>query len=267
MTCAELREVAAAYALGALEPGERSEVERHLAAAGPHDGCHEAVVRARATAAELARALPEVTPDPAVWRAIEVRAGRARRRFSTPVGPVGWAAVAAAALALVFLQLERLELRRQREEVRAAQASSRAADEERDRVRQALQALEGAASLERDALALLDRPGTRLVPLAPQAGHDIRATAILNLAEGRAFVVSATLSPQPGKSYQLWVLRGTAPPRPAGFLRSAPAGASAGEVDRTLLSGGAPDALAVSLEPEGGSPAPTQVLMIGKVSG
>ncbi len=36
MNCAEVRELAAAWALGALEREERAELERHLAETGPH---------------------------------------------------------------------------------------------------------------------------------------------------------------------------------------------------------------------------------------
>ena len=180
---------------------------------------------------------------------------------------MGWAAVAAAVLAVALLQMERVRLREERGEAARAQAAAQALASERDRLRAEVQALAGGSTLTRDALALLDRPGSRLVALVAQPGQDFRATAILNLAQRRGYVVSAQLAPQPGKTYQLWIIRGTAPPRPAGFLQPAPAGASAGELDPVLLAAGAPDAVAVSLEPEGGSSAPTQVLMVGKVTG
>jgi len=219
-----------------------------------------------ATAAELARALRPLAPDPGVWQAVEARTGLLRPRFSARVGPVGWAALAtAAALALVSLQVERVETRRQREAAGRAAEVARAAEAERDRLRAALLAAEGEAALRGAALALLERPDSRLVRLAPQPGQAAGATAIVNLAAARAVVVSA-LPPRPGHSYQLWVIRGAAPPRPAGFLKVG-AGGAVGEIDPALLSGGAPDALAVSLEPEGGSPSPTQVLAVGKLAG
>jgi anti-sigma-K factor RskA len=79
--------------------------------------------------------------------------------------------------------------------------------------------------------------------------------------------MSSSLPPQAGRTYQLWVIRGAAPPRPAGFLQPAGGGAAAGEVDPSLLEGAPPEALAISLEPAGGSPSPTQVLMVGRVAG
>jgi anti-sigma-K factor RskA len=262
VTCAEAIELAAADALGALEPEERAALEAHLAGPGPHQGCPEAVDRARATAAELARALPEVKPDPGVWRAIEARTGSARRR-AVWFGPAGWAAAAAAAIALAVLQVDRQAARREREEASRALAQ---AEVDRDQLRTQLQAFADAAALQQEALALLDRAGTRLVPLAPQPGQTARGVAIVNAGEGRAIIASSTLPPQPGKTYQLWVIRGSAPPVPAGFLQATARGA-AGEVDPALLRGAPPDALAVSLEPIGGSPSPTQVLLVGRVAG
>jgi anti-sigma-K factor RskA len=252
VTCAEAAALAGAHALGALEPDERAALEAHLAGPGPHDGCREAVDRARATAAELASALPEVKPDPAVWVAIAARTGAAPAR-RVRVGPLGWAAVAAAAAALVLLQLDRRELGRERAEV--------------ERVRTELRAVAAGAELQREALALLDRPGARVVPLEPQPGQAGRAVAVVNAAEGRAFVISSSLPPQPGKTYQLWVIRGAEAPRPAGFLTQGAGLEAAGEVERSLLVGTPPDAIAVSLEPAGGSPSPTQVVLVGRVAG
>jgi anti-sigma-K factor RskA len=269
VTCVEALELAAADALGALEPEERAALEAHLAGPGPHEGCPEAVDRARFTAAELARALPEVKPDPGVWRAIEARTGSARRRAPW-LGPAGWAAAAAAAVALVVLQVDRQTARRDRELAsREREVAGRAlaqAEAERDQLRGQLQVVAGTAALQQQALALLDRPGTRLVPLAPQEGQTARGVAIVNVREGSAVIASSALPPQPGKTYQLWVIRGTAPPAPAGFLRATERGA-AGEVNPALLRGAPPDALAVSLEPAGGSLSPTQVLMVGRVAG
>ncbi|HYS81664.1 MAG TPA: anti-sigma factor [Anaeromyxobacteraceae bacterium] len=266
MTCAEVVELAGAFALGALEREERAAVEEHLAGPGPHQGCLDAVDRARATAAELSRVLPESRPDPGIWRAIEARTGATSRPQRARIGPWGWAAAAAAVAALAFLQLERLESRRQRAESRQARAELQALAGERDRLRAEVGALAAAGALQGDALALLDRPGTRLVSLEPQPGQRGRGVAIVNVAEGRAVVASSSLAPPPGKTFQLWVIRGAAPPRPAGFLQQTPGGA-AGEVDPGLLRGPPPDALAVSLEPAGGSPSPTQVVLVGKVAG
>jgi anti-sigma-K factor RskA len=64
-------------------------------------------------------------------------------------------------------------------------------------------------------------------------------------------------------------VRGKDPPKAAGFLRQNEGGMLMGEIDPAALAPGPPDAFAVSLEPEGGSPSPTaeQILVLGKIKG
>jgi anti-sigma-K factor RskA len=103
------------------------------------------------------------------------------------------------------------------------------------------------------------------VALGAVAGRSGSAAAVVDLAGRRALVVSTTLRAEPGRTWQLWVLRGPVP-RPAGFLRAVEGGLFVGAIEPALLAT-APDALAVSLEPEGGSGAPTDVRLVGKLGG
>lgn len=73
MDCRSFKELVPAFALDALDEGERAACAEHLAGRGPHDGCRQAESDARALAARLAHALPETPVDPRVWRAIEDR--------------------------------------------------------------------------------------------------------------------------------------------------------------------------------------------------
>ena len=57
MTCDEFKELAAAYALVALDEQERSACEHHLAMRAAHQGCREAVAAAELVAARLGAAL------------------------------------------------------------------------------------------------------------------------------------------------------------------------------------------------------------------
>ncbi len=239
MTCEEFQELAGAYALGALDPDEREACEAHLAER-THRGCEVALGRALATVGALGTALPPVLPSEGLWRAIEARLGAAgppaeerpspRRR----VAWVGWASAAAAALFLVLWLGERREAQRGRE-------------------------------AQQEVAALLDLPGSRVITLEPVPGRAGRAAAVVNLAARRAVIVSTSLPPAAGKTYQLWVIRGTGAPSPAGFLHPA-GGLLLGQIDPALLAA-PPDALAVSLEPPGGSPAPTDVQLVGKLAG
>jgi anti-sigma-K factor RskA len=245
VTCQEFQEAVGAFALGALEPAEAAACERHLEEVTAHEGCPEALRRMRTTVATLADALPPVRPGRGVWSAIEARLGigpsPARRAL-----PLALAAGVAAA-AVAAWQVDRAAQRRDRE------ALSRQVTE-----------LAGAAAAGQEVTALLAQAGTRVVELAPVPGAAGRAAAVVNLAGRRGVILTSALAPQAGKDYQLWVIRGTAPPSPAGFLRFR-GGVASGDVDPALLAGAPPDALAVSLEPAGGSRAPTQVLLLGKV--
>ena len=89
--------------------------------------------------------------------------------------------------------------------------------------------------------------------LAPQPGKPAYAVrAIVDLPRKKGMIVSSTLSPQAGKDYQLWVIRGKEPPAPAGLLRAGSSGTVLASIDQRLLAV-PPDALAVSVEAQGGS--------------
>ena len=104
MTCAEFQELAAAYALSALEPEELRAAEEHLAQA-QHTGCIEAVRRASGATELLARSLVPQRPDERVWRAIEASLdlGRPAARGASGREWLGWAVAAAALIGLLLL--------------------------------------------------------------------------------------------------------------------------------------------------------------------
>jgi hypothetical protein len=262
MTCAEFKEQAAALALGVLDGNERAACERHLGEAIAHDGCAATLAQAEETAALLALALPPLAPPASLWTAIEQRTravlplGRRRSWLPATLGVLA----AAAVLALIWSWRERDSLQSE-----LAAATARVHDEAGARARCVadLQAAQKDAALRREALALLERPGTRLVGLAAQGGE--AATANVILGGERAFVVGRGLAAPAGKDYELWVIRGTRK-IPAGLLRGGSDGALVSVIDPTLLAGGAPDAIAVTLETAGGKPQPEgPIVMVGKI--
>ncbi len=287
MTCAEYIELAGAHALHALEPEERRLAEEHLRESH-HEGCPEALARALATVVSLAAAHPSVAPSEGVWRSIAIRAGieggavpesaepasvataartaRPRRvfapwqRYAVPL------AAAAALLAAGLWARERSARGRAESELASAQASARSEGAARAALLAEVRALRVDGARQRDLAALLELPGSRVVALAPVPGRTARASAVVNVAQRRAVVLSSALQPQPAKDYQLWVIRGKDAPRPAGFLRFEGAALAVGDVDPELLAV-APDALAISLEPAGGRPSPTEVVALGKLGG
>lgn len=277
MTCAEFKELAGALALGALEPAEEAACADHLDTAPVHQGCHEAYARARVTAGRLATSLTPVRPGAHVWKGIEAalegesRSARPRRWTAM----AGWAVAAAAAIAVVFLWLDRDRSVRLLIDQKAdainlasvAQQQQRKCEEELNAVREQLDVAKDGDQLARDAVALADRPGTRLIPMEGKGYH---ATIVYNPAARRAYVVAATLEPLSGQDFELWVIRDAkTPPISAGLMQTRQGQVAIGEVRPDVLSGGGVGAFAMSLEPKGGSPTgkPTTVLMAGPVKG
>ncbi len=269
MNCSEFKEQVGAYAVGALSTEETAAMDAHLAQTIAHEGCQEALLRAQRAAGALSLALPPVHPGEHVWPAIESRVGKpdspARRTPFPRREILAWCLAAAAAAFAVRAFREREELV---ERVKRTDQHLTDLIGERARCLNALETMKAGYALKHDALALLDKPSTRVVPLAPVAGKPFRASAIVNLAERRAIVVSSSMPRQAGKDFELWVIRGkNHPPDPAGFLRTAEGGVEIGEIDPRLLGGPEPHTFAVSIEPLGGRPTPTEVLVAGALHG
>lgn len=114
------------------------------------------------------------------------------------------------------------------------------------------------------ALRLMGAPKTLLIQLAAQGDVPYRASALLNGDAGEAMLVSSELAPQEGKDYQLWLIRGDQ--KISAGLLDAEVGATLAQIDPALLREGAPDAIAVTIEPTGGMPQPTgPIVLLGKV--
>jgi hypothetical protein len=265
MTCGDFKEQVAAFALGILDGDERMACERHLATVEAHDGCLEALQQASEAVALMALSLPPVAPSPSLWPAIEARTravaplGQRRRRWAAAAP---WLLAAAALVALAWSLRERLWLRT---ELRVTAA--RAGDEASARAQcvAELDAFRRDAGLRRDALALLQRPGTRLVTLAQQGGASASVHVILHPVDAKAFVLGRGLAAPSGKDYELWMIRGDRK-IPAGLLRGDASGALITAIDPTLLREGAPDAIAVTLEAAGGKPQPEgPIVLVGKI--
>jgi anti-sigma-K factor RskA len=229
----------------------------------PHEGCAAALHKAQETAALLALSLPPVSPPAQLWSAIEARtqlAGGAVRRRRTWV-PGALAVLAAAAIVLLGWSLrERAALRGQLDTIAA-----RSGDEARAfaRCRADLAAAQADAELRREALALLEKPGTRLVGLAAQGSAVASANVILG--KSTAYLLGRGLTAPAGKDYQLWMIKG-AQKIPAGLLRGGHDGAVVSAIDPALMRDGAPDAIAVTLEAAGGRPQPEgPIVLVGKI--
>ncbi|HYP54477.1 MAG TPA: anti-sigma factor, partial [Pyrinomonadaceae bacterium] len=84
---------------------------------------------------------------------------------------------------------------------------------------------------------------------------------------GRALLVASDLPPAPaGKAYQLWFIKGAAPPVPGRVFQTDASGRGSLR-DQAPPRGLDADTFAVTLEPEQGVTAPTgQIYLVGKIS-
>jgi len=244
---------AAAYVLGSLDLDERQAFEAHLA------GCAECAAEVRSlhvVTTALASSVPQRTPPP------ELRE-RVLRSLSRPAGdaPVvafprrlsSWLPVAASLLltALVGLYAMRLQSRISDLERRLEQAVLQAATADR------VMADARRASLEaQSAMAVLAAPDVARIDLTGQpVARGARARALWSRNSGMVFTVANLPPPPAGRVYQVWVVTADSPIS-AGLLT--PDANGGGSVYfSTPADIPPPVALAVTLEPAGGVPAPT----------
>ena len=242
----QLGDQAAAYVLGALTPAERQAFEAHLAGCGP---CAAEVRSLIQVAAALAHLAPMEAPAPPV-RA-RLLASLAPRSSSSSMS---WLAAAASVALAVALGGYAAQLRGRVTglESRLRDAAGRADASERqmaDARRTAVEAQAVVAVLAASDLARIDLAGQ---PPAATA----TARAFWSRSRGLVFTALKLPAPPPGRAYQLWVLTAQPAPISAGMLMVDADGRVNARFD-TPQDLPPPVAMAVTLEPEGGVPAPT----------
>jgi anti-sigma-K factor RskA len=211
MTQPELHDLAAAYALDALDPEDRWTYERHL---DECERCRDEVAKLRETATELAYVTEGPAPSPELRDRIlqEARAGAPaevvplRRRWLFPATAAAAVAAAAAAVALGLW----------------------------------------ANSLRGDSAPVEQR-------VVPVQSEQAAGNLIVAGDEG-TLVVCLDEAPS-GKTYEAWVIEGQTP-RPAGLFAG---GCQSIPLEEPVASG---DTVAVTLEDEGGAPAPTSDVLL-----
>jgi anti-sigma-K factor RskA len=274
MTCAELRELAPLYGLGALSPAERRAVEQHLAERIAHEGCEDAVRQAVEAAALLGQALPPLAPPEHVWAAIaqgvDAEPQSSRRTQAGPRwdfaglvrGRGAFLGVALVLLVAVGLKILQEISDRHRNALMSVHLTQ--TDEALRGCLGELLAAKHQMQAQQLAIDLLERPATEVVSLAVQGGEAYRANVILNQPEKKAVVVAGALKEQKDHDYELWIIRGQEKIA-AGLLHGDENGRAIAEVDSTLLTSGV-DAFAVTLEPSGGGSTPRgPIVLVGKV--
>jgi anti-sigma-K factor RskA len=217
----------------------------------------------------LAQAVPQVDP-PAELRArvlASIGGDRTRRdsadKRATTFGFAGWLATAAALALVVGLGVYTVELRGR---IATLESDLREANVRADASQRQVADAQRAASSAQASVAVLTAPDVARVDLA---GQPVAPTASARAfwSRSRGMVFTGTNLPQlpPGRTYQLWVVTAQAPIS-AGLLKPNAQGGVSGTF-ATPADIPTPVALAVTIEPEGGVPAPTgEKFLVGMVA-
>ena len=260
----QIDELLPLYALGALSAEERAQVEAYVATHA----------EARAQLEELTRiaaALPflsaPIEPSARVKEQIMARVNADRLTHAAPSSPPASSRLARLRAALfqgralpVVAGLSALV-------AIAALIWALALNAEVTRLRTETAALQRQLAAQGQVLAQILLPNVKVTTIAGTAQQPAaHGQLIANPRDNSAVLVVADLAQlQPGKVYQLWLIRGQSPISAGVF--------SVDEQGRAVLpvtsTGpvGSYDAVGVSIEPEGGSPQPTgDIVMLSKLS-
>lgn len=247
MTCEELREMYELYALGALEGEELAELDAHLERGC--EACRRGIKRALATNAMIASFAPPVEPPARLRRKVLASLGMEKPGW---IWTGAWAAVTAGLLIAVLWFGG--EARRHQSALADARRELQRTSEDLARVQQALQ--------------FLDQPDTKQVGFGKGQPAPPRGNVFVN-QNGVLLIASNLPQVQAGKKFEMWIIpkaKGSAPV-PAGMFQADARGLAlhllAGQIDVATLG-----AVAVTIEPEAGSAAPTSTpIIVAPVAG
>ncbi len=226
MTHSEMEDLYELYLLGALEYEQASEIAEHV-----NRQCDHCVAQLKEASRLIAGlpALAEISQPPADLRArvlaIAAPPAPARQR---PQWPAAFALACAASVALAFWglgQQNRLEeLNRQRNELRSA-------------------------------LAILSEADTKTVSFG-QAQNDPQGRVFISKNGGVVFLGNRLPQLASGKTFEFWLVPAKGNPQAAGLFTTNAQGISVNVLARSVNPADYA-AVAVSIEPAGGSPQPS----------
>jgi len=227
-------ELAVPYALGAVGPEERAGFEAHLAECA---ACRSDVQSYREVVGLLALAAPAAAPAPALRDRVLAEARRVRSIGRPPAWP--WLAAAASLVLALAAGYGYWSARADGIALRSVLDSTRA---RLDSANQLVTAILDSTVGTADLAATGKPPSMRL---------------FWNRARNVVVVAAFDLPPAPaGRTYQLWAIKKGQAPVSLGTFNTAPGGRAV--VTLRMPGGFKPDLSAVTEEPAGGSPQPTQ---------
>lgn len=218
MTHEDLRELYELYALGLVEPAERTEIDEHLSRGC--ETCTAGVRQALTVNSAILSFAPDAAPRKALKRRVLSGIGVERHNW-------GWLAAWGAVTAALLVAVLWFSVDAQRTRMEVARI--------------------------RPVVDFLRQPDTRQVNFANGAVLVNPRTGVLLVASNLAPLVE-------GKTYEMWLIPQGASPKPAGLfqpdLRGNTLHLEKGPVESTISS------VAVTVEPESGSRAPTTAPII-----
>lgn len=233
MTCEDLKDMYELYALGLAEGEERDEIAAHLARGC--ENCRVGVSRALALNSLLIGSVDDAKPPARLKRRVIASIGARHRTWT-------WAGILAAACMLaiaVWLGAQERERDRQLADARRTLLTVSA---DRDRM---------AACLR-----MLDEPDTMRVGFGKGQPAPPHGNVFVNGHSGVLLIASNLPKLSKGWMFEMWLIPKTGKPHPAGMFQPMPGGTGfnmmSGPVDVSSIG-----AIAVTMEPEAGSAAPT----------
>jgi len=239
MTCDELREQYELYALGVLDAAERAELDAHLHREG--DPCIAGVHRARELMTTLALTAPESHPPARLRKKVVGLVGEPK---GSGFGVPAWiAATVALAIIAGWLAYSRRE---QSRELTSARLEAQRNNIELARLN--------------EAFALMNDPAARQLVFG-EGEPKPRGRVFVNPKQGVLLLASNLTPAPPGKIYEMWIIPKGGAPLPAGLFQSESDG-TAMYLRKGSFDVASTGAIAVTLEPEAGSQAPTSTPLI-----
>ena len=241
MNHAEMDEFYELYVLGVLEPELAAVIDAHLAENCEH--CQSRIREALTVTASLASLAPLRQPPAALRERVLASIPSARKVVAMPAPPARPAAgglyALSAACAALFLGC--VWLGYQNGQIRTDLANA-------NRDRSTLEA----------ALKSLSRSETKTVQFG--RADQPHGRVFVNTPSGVVFVASSLPKLPAGRTFQLWLIPAAGGPKSAGVFQSDAQGNSVQLSPVTVDPG--TKAVAVSVEPQNGSPAPTTTPII-----
>ncbi len=245
MTHQEMQDLYEFYALGQLEPDEQAEIDEHLRTGCK--ACEDAIRRAALTNAAILSFAPDAAPPKDLRKRVLAGFGAQRPGWGWIAG---WSAVTAGLLiATLWFSTD---AQRTRSELALARQQATRSSAELTRVQTVLE--------------FLNAPETRQVTFGKSEQAPPRGTVLVNPTNGVLLIAANLPALGSGKTYEMWLIPKGGAPRPAGLFQSDPQG-NAVHVVRGPVDP-ATSAVAVSVEPETGSTAPTTTpIVVAPVTG